>query len=38
LKSSAPYRAEEQCICPLELQAGIIEGYWTPMAARLARI
>ena len=29
------YRAEEQCICPLELQAGIIEGYWTPMAARL---
>ena len=29
------YRAEEHCICPLELQAGIIEGYWTPMAARL---
>ena len=29
------YRAEGQCICPLELQAGIIEGYWTPMAARL---
>ena len=27
------YRAEEQCICPLELQAGIIEGYWMPMAA-----
>ena len=29
------YRAEGQCICPLELQAGIIEGYWTPSAARL---
>ncbi|MDD5267665.1 MAG: hypothetical protein PHO08_11125 [Methylococcales bacterium] len=29
------YRAEEQCICPLELQAGIIENYWTPSAARL---
>lgn len=29
------YRAEGQCICPLELQAGIIENYWTPMAARL---
>ena len=29
------YRAEGQCICPLELQAGIIEGYWTPTAARL---
>ena len=23
-------------ICPLELQAGIIEGYWTPMAAKNA--
>jgi hypothetical protein len=29
------YRAEGQCICPLELQAGIIEDYWTPSAARL---
>ena len=29
------YRAEGQCICPLELQAGIIENYWTPSAARL---
>ena len=29
------YRAEGQCICPLELQAGIVEGYWTPTAARL---
>jgi ribosomal 50S subunit-associated protein YjgA (DUF615 family) len=29
------YRVEGQCICPLELQAGIIEGYWTPTAARL---
>jgi hypothetical protein len=25
-----------QSICPLELQTGIIEGYWTPMAARNA--
>jgi hypothetical protein len=25
-----------QCICPLELQSGIIEGYWTPMAAKNA--
>lgn len=25
-----------QCICPLELQAGIIEGYWTPVAAKNA--
>ena len=23
-------------ICPLELQAGIIEGYWTPLAAQQA--
>ena len=29
------YRAEGQCICPMELQAGIIENYWTPSAARL---
>jgi hypothetical protein len=29
------YRADGQCICPLELQAGIIEDYWTPSAARL---
>ena len=29
------YRTEGQCICPLELQAGIIENYWTPSAARL---
>jgi len=29
------YRAEGQCICPLELQAGFIENYWTPSAARL---
>jgi hypothetical protein len=29
------YRAEGRCICPLELQAGIIEGFWTPSAARL---
>lgn len=25
-----------QSICPLELQTGIIEGYWTPMAAKNA--
>ena len=29
------YRAEGQCICPLELQAGMIEKFWTPSAARL---
>jgi hypothetical protein len=29
------YRADGQCICPLELQAGIIEDFWTPSAARL---
>lgn len=29
------YRADGQCICPLELQAGIVEDYWTPSAARL---
>lgn len=25
-----------RAVCPLELQAGIIEGYWTPMAAKNA--
>jgi hypothetical protein len=25
-----------QCICPLELQTGIIESYWTPIAAKNA--
>jgi hypothetical protein len=25
---------DEKTICPLELKAGIIEGYWTPAAAR----
>lgn len=29
------YRADGQCICPLELRAGIIEDFWTPSAARL---
>ncbi len=29
------YRADGGCICPLELQAGIIEDFWTPSAARL---
>jgi len=29
------YRANGHCICPLELQAGIIEDFWTPSAARL---
>lgn len=28
--------ADEHCLVPLELQAGIIDGYWTPGAARLA--
>jgi hypothetical protein len=30
------YRAKpgEQAICPLELQAGIVADYWTPLAAR----
>jgi hypothetical protein len=26
----------EQALCPLELRAGIIEGYWTPLAAKQA--
>jgi hypothetical protein len=29
------YRADGHCICPLELQAGIVEDFWTPSAARL---
>ena len=29
------YRADGRCICPLELQAGIIGDFWTPSAARL---
>ena len=29
------YRADGQSICPLELQAGMIEKFWTPSAARL---
>ncbi|MEN8123425.1 MAG: hypothetical protein ABFS35_24020 [Bacteroidota bacterium] len=29
------YRADGRCICPLELQAGIVEDFWTPSAARL---
>ncbi len=30
------YRAQpgEKAICPLEMQAGIVDGYWTPLAAR----
>jgi len=28
-------RSGEPCICPMELQAGIIEDFWTPSAARL---
>ena len=30
------YRAKpgDQAICPLEMQAGIVDGYWTPLAAR----
>ena len=26
--------AQGKAICPLELQAGIVDGYWTPLAAR----
>ncbi len=30
------YRAKpgEKAICPLEMQAGMVDGYWTPLAAR----
>ena len=30
------YRAKpgEKTICPLEMQAGMVDGYWTPLAAR----
>ena len=30
------YRARpgEKAICPLEMQAGMVDGYWTPLAAR----
>jgi len=28
-------RAGERCICPMDLQAGIIEDFWTPAAARI---
>jgi len=28
-------RAGEPCICPMELQAGVIEDFWTPAAARI---
>ena len=30
------YRAKpgEQAMCPLELRAGMVDGYWTPLAAR----
>ena len=27
-------RGEERTLCPLELRAGIVEGRWTPLAAR----
>ncbi len=27
-------KAGHRTICPLEMQAGIVEGYWTPLAAR----
>jgi len=29
-------RGEELTVCPLELQAGIVESYWTPAAAMLS--
>jgi len=28
--------ADERCICPMELRAGVVEGRWTPGAASLA--
>lgn len=28
-------RSGEPCVCPMDLQAGIIEDFWTPSAARL---
>ena len=30
-----PVRGSGETICPMELRAGIVEGSWTPMAARL---
>lgn len=27
---------DARCICPLELQSGMVESYWTPMAAKNA--
>lgn len=27
--------SNDPCICPMELQAGIVEGFWTPSAARI---
>lgn len=34
------YRAERNAptLCPLELRAGIVEGFWTPRAAKLAAL
>jgi hypothetical protein len=44
LTSSGPVRvlrslystrqADERAMCPMELRAGIVEGYWTPLAAK----
>ena len=31
-----PTHSDGRAICPLELRAGIIEGYWTPLAAKQA--
>jgi hypothetical protein len=31
-----PTHRDGRAICPLELRAGIIEGYWTPLAAKQA--
>lgn len=29
-------QGDERALCPLELRAGLIEGYWTPLAAKQA--
>jgi len=32
----AQRQEEERSLCPLELQAGVVEGHWTPLAAKQA--
>jgi hypothetical protein len=33
---SRAWQGDERALCPLELRAGLIEGYWTPLAAQQA--